>query len=161
MASHTVCPSVSASLSIIVSRSIYAVAFLNPSLDFFCPCCSMQKFPGWGLNHAMAVTTPDPSSTEPPGNSNRGFLVFCFFVCVFLGPHLWHMEVPRLGIKLELQLLAYTTAIATQDPSRVCDLHHSSQQRWILNPQPHGSYLDLLTTEPQQERQCIKYLLSI
>ena len=54
----------------------------------------------------------------------------------FLGPHLWHMEVPRLGVELELQLPAYATAIATetQDLSPVCDLHHSSQQRWILNP---------------------------
>ena len=29
------------------------------------------------------------------------------------------MEVPRLGVELELQLLAYTTASATQDPSCV------------------------------------------
>ena len=41
---------------------------------------------------------------------------FCLFVCfVFLGPHLWHMEVPRVGVKLELQLPAYTTATATPD----------------------------------------------
>ena len=26
------------------------------------------------------------------------------------------------------------TATATPDPSRICDLHHSSQQCWILNP---------------------------
>ena len=44
------------------------------------------------------------------------------------------MEVPRIGTELELHLLAYTTATATQDPSRICDLHHSSQQSWILNP---------------------------
>ena len=37
------------------------------------------------------------------------FLLFFFF----LGPHLWHMEVPRLGVKLELQLPAYTTATAS------------------------------------------------
>ena len=43
------------------------------------------------------------------------------------------MEVPRLGVKLELQLLTYTPATATPDPSHVCDLHHSSRQRWILN----------------------------
>ena len=43
------------------------------------------------------------------------------------------MEVPRLGVELELQLLAYTTATATLDPSHVCDLHHSLQQCWILN----------------------------
>ena len=30
-------------------------------------------------------------------------------------------------------MLAYTTATAKQDPSHVCDLHHSSRQPWILN----------------------------
>ena len=43
-----------------------------------------------------------------------------------LGPHPWHTEVPRLGAELELQLPAYATATATQDPSLVCDLYHSS-----------------------------------
>ena len=44
------------------------------------------------------------------------------------------MEVSRLGVELELQLLAYTTAIAMPDPSCVYGLHHSLQQCWILNP---------------------------
>uniref|UniRef100_A0A8D1DAL5 Uncharacterized protein n=1 Tax=Sus scrofa TaxID=9823 RepID=A0A8D1DAL5_PIG len=61
-------------------------------------------------------------------------LNFFFFFFCFLGPLLWHMEVPRLGVESELQLPAYTTATATPDPSRVCDLHYSSQQRRILNP---------------------------
>ena len=59
---------------------------------------------------------------------------FFFFFCFFLGPHLQHMEVPRLGIKSELQLPACTTATATPDLSRVCELHHNSWQHWILNP---------------------------
>ena len=46
----------------------------------------------------------------------------------FGGPHLQHMEVPRLGVKSELQLPAYTTATATWDPSCVWDLHGSSRQ---------------------------------
>ena len=58
----------------------------------------------------------------------------CVCVCVCLGPHLQHMEVPRLGVESELQLLAYTTATAIPDPSGVCDLHYSSWQRRILNP---------------------------
>ena len=37
----------------------------------------------------------------------------------FLGPHVWHVEVPRLGVEWELQLPAYTTATATQHPSRI------------------------------------------
>ena len=70
-------------------------------------------------------------------------LLFCFvlfvlfyFVFCFLGPHLRHMEVCRLGVKLELQLPAYATATATatRDPSHVCDRYHSSQQYQILNP---------------------------
>ena len=40
------------------------------------------------------------------------------------------MEVPRLGVELELP--AYT--IAMPDLSHVCDLHHSSRQHQILNP---------------------------
>ena len=44
------------------------------------------------------------------------------------------MEVTRLGVELELQLPAYTIAAATWDLSCTCDLHHSSQQHWILNP---------------------------
>ena len=57
-----------------------------------------------------------------------------FFFFVFLGPHLQHMEVPRLGVKLELQLLAYATATAMPDPSCICGLHSSLQQCQILNP---------------------------
>ena len=43
------------------------------------------------------------------------------------------MEVPRLGVESELPLLVYTTA-AAPDLSCICNLHHSSWQRWILNP---------------------------
>ena len=57
-----------------------------------------------------------------------------FFFSFLLGPHPWHKEVPRRGVQLEIQQLAYTRATAKRDPSRVCDLHHSSGQRRILNP---------------------------
>ena len=45
------------------------------------------------------------------------------------------MEVPRLGVKLELQLLACATGTVTQDLSCICDLHHHSRHCQILNPQ--------------------------
>ena len=69
-----------------------------------------------------------------------------FFFFFFLGPHLPHMEIPRLGVESKLQLLAYNTATATQDLSHFCDLHHSSQlhqtpsteQGQGSNPHPHG-----------------------
>ena len=47
---------------------------------------------------------------------------------------MWHMEVPRLDTESELQLLAYTTARAMWDLSRICHLHHSPQQCWIPTP---------------------------
>ena len=65
-------------------------------------------------------------------NENRLFFLSFFFL-VILGLHPRHVKVPRLGAKLELQLLAYTTATATPDWSHVCDLHHSSWQHRILN----------------------------
>ena len=69
------------------------------------------------------------------------------------------MEVPRLGINSELQLPAYTTATATPDPRLLCDLHHSSRQRRILNPvsepgmEPASSWIFVrfVSTEPQRE----------
>ena len=44
------------------------------------------------------------------------------------------MEILRLGVESELQLLVTAIATATWDPSRVFDLHCSSQQHWVLNP---------------------------
>ena len=57
-----------------------------------------------------------------------------FILFFFSGPHPRHMEVPRLGVEWELQLLVCPTATATWDLSRVCELHHSSGQCRILNP---------------------------
>ena len=58
------------------------------------------------------------------------FLSFFFF----LRPPLRHMEVPSLGVELELPLPACTTATATQDLRYTCDLYHRSCQHRILNP---------------------------
>ena len=57
----------------------------------------------------------------------RSFLLFWFFFVFFLvffwpflGPLLWYMEVPRLGVQLELWLPAYPRATATRNLSCVC-----------------------------------------
>ena len=55
---------------------------------------------------------------------------FYLFIFSFEG----HMEVPRLGVKSELQLPTYITATATPDPSHVRDLHHRSRRPQTLNP---------------------------
>ena len=62
-------------------------------------------------------------------------ILFCLFVCfVFFSTELTACGDIQARVKWELQLLVYTTATAMQDPSRVCDLLHSSWQHQILNP---------------------------
>ena len=63
---------------------------------------------------------------------------FKFFLFCLLGPHLQHTKVVRLGVESGLQPQAYTTTTAMWDSNHVCNLHHSSQQRWILNPLSKG-----------------------
>ena len=67
-------------------------------------------------------------------NSKSKVYLFIYLFLLFIGLHLWHMEVPRLGVKSEPQLTACVTATATQDLSFLCNLHHGSWQHWILNP---------------------------
>ena len=43
---------------------------------------------------------------------------------------MWHTEVPRLGVEVELQ----RKPTSMQDLSHICDLHQSLQKHQILNP---------------------------
>ena len=61
-------------------------------------------------------------------------LIYLFIYLPTLGLHPWHMEVPRLGVELELQLPDCATATATLDPSHIRSLCRNSWQRWILTP---------------------------
>ena len=63
--------------------------------------------------------------------------IFCF-----LELHPRQMEVPRLEVKSELQLLAYTTATETWGPSHLFNLHDSSWQCRILNPLGEARKID-------------------
>ena len=103
-----------------VSQKTWSLHTLLPSL--FCECwsklfiiflCSLRQ--GYWLDDILVPFQ----------------LLYFFF---FLRLHLHHMEVPRLGVKSEWKLLAYTTATAKLDLSLVCDLCHSLWQCGILNP---------------------------
>ena len=59
-------------------------------------------------------------------------------------------EVLRLEDEPELQLLAYTTATTTQDPSHICDLHRSSQQCQIANLLSEGRNRTYILMDPSQ-----------
>ena len=65
------------------------------------------------------------------------------------------MKVPRLGAELELQLLAYTTAIATRDPSYTT-VHGNARSltHWVrpeIEPKSSWMLVRFVNTEPQRE----------
>ena len=81
------------------------------------------------------------------------FFFFFFFLC-FLGLHLQHMKVPRLGVESELQLPAYAAATSRPDLNCVCDLQHSSEQRQIPSPLSKGRDRTQVLMDISQVRCC-------
>ena len=71
----------------------------------------------------MCQKSPSPSSLT---------IILNFFFLFRVASQ--NMDVPRTGVELDLQLLVYTIATETLDPSLICDLHHSLWQQWIFNP---------------------------
>ena len=59
-------------------------------------------------------------------------LLFIYLFSLFRAEHAAYGD--SQGVELELQLPAYSTTTATPDPSRICNLHHSSRQHQILDP---------------------------
>ena len=63
------------------------------------------------------VTVITANVEESLGTATQPVPIFTpsspFLNFFFLGPYLWHMEVPRLGVESELQVLAYATTTAT------------------------------------------------
>ena len=80
-------------------------------------------------------------------------IFFGFFF--FLTLHVQHMEIFRLGVKSELP--AYATATAMQDLSHICNLHHSSQQCWMLNPLSKARDWTHNLTVPSRIRQPLSH----
>ena len=82
-----------------------------------CVCVRVQGigegpwFPGSQVPSTLLLCVPSPSVGIHKEH------VFFFFFFFFLGPPQRHIEVPRLGVKSELQLPAYTSATAAPDPS--------------------------------------------
>ena len=104
---------------------MFVWSFMLQDFFFFYLLHRLRKFPGQGTR-ATAETPSDLFTSRPSGNlilhDLRAVITFIFkiyfILCFvfFLGPHLWHIEVPRLGTELELQLLAYATVTAMPDP---------------------------------------------
>ena len=122
--------------------------------------------PGSWLGHLCLTSSARlslPRAASEVMAAHRGLNCNMFHMqcccCFFQQPHLWHMEVPRLGVSSEIQLPVYARATATRDLSRVFDLHHSSRQRQILNPRTRPGIesatswllVRFVSSAPQQE----------
>ena len=92
---------------------------------------------------------------------------FFFFFFVFLGLNPQHIEVPWLGVELELRLLADTTATAMLDLSLICSLQYTSHgstgsiTHWArsgIEPASSWMLVRFVTAELQQE---LLYLQSV
>ena len=79
------------------------------------------------------------------------FVVIFFF---FKGHRCGHMKISRLGVKSELQLLAYATATAMPDLSYVCYLYHSLHPRQILNSLREARDQTCILMDTSQVRFC-------
>ena len=108
------------------------------------------------VNHVTSLLIYYPS----PNSVLFYFIISFYFILSFQCYTHFIWMFPGQGSNMELELPAYATAMATWDPSHVYDLHHSSQQCWILNSlskvrdlntRPHGYQPGSLTTEPQRE----------
>ena len=95
------------------------------------PCPTQERSQGrsiWMSSYGSTSKGTHRSWSTPwtPGHrkgKHKGWrkssLTFLFLFFVFVGTPRQHMEVPRLGVKSELQLLAYTTATAMPDPTYI------------------------------------------
>ena len=58
---------------------------------------SSRLLPGVSATHASALPFGEQEFLHLPFFFFLSFILFLFFL-VYLGPHPWHMEVPRLGV---------------------------------------------------------------
>ena len=118
--------------------TLSSIMFHHKWLDIV-PCAVQQDLIAY-----LCFSFPKPLNMHKPLplHNKKSLKLFCFVLffvfLLFLGPLLQHMEVPRLGVQSELQPPAYARATATLDLSCVCNLHHSSGQRGIVNPLSKG-----------------------
>ena len=115
-------------------RLVFAVSYSNYTFSFIRNCQLFSKVfiwfyvtfrNVWKLQFSTSLLTLGTINHWNFSHSGKFISHFVFLFVCFLGLHPWHMEVPRLGVQLELQLLAYATATATSELSLICDLHHS------------------------------------
>ena len=109
---------------------------------YICQSCTIasllfQMIGSWGgIEYFKVHPRHQYHFTHKCFSMNNFYLFIYYYYCLFafLGPlPMAHGSSQARG-SVGAIAPAYTTATATRDLRHVCDLHHSSQQRQILNP---------------------------
>ena len=82
------------------------------------------------------------------------YLFFIFRLFFFLRSHLWHMEVPRLGVKSEPKLPPYTTATTVSETYTTAHSNASSLTHWErpgIKPESSWILVGFISIVPQRE----------
>ena len=88
----------------------------------------------WFVQAAYGLGRAGEERFRNTGFGSSYLSIFFFFFFVFLGLYSTASGSFRLGVESELQLPAYTAAIARPDGSRIQELRCCLWQCWILNP---------------------------
>ena len=117
---------------------------------FFC----LFLFPA--TDHVILLTVPFHFQNQQWLVKSFSHLVtLCFFVVLFFRAALAGYEGSQARGQIgAVAAPAYTTGTAMPDPSCVCDLHHSLQQRWILNPLSEAKDWTCMLIDPSQIHFC-------
>ena len=123
------------------------------SCDLYHSCNKLDPPPtasGQGLNWHLHRDKPDQQPTAPQWE-----LLFVLFVCLFLGPQVWHMEILRLGFKSELQLPPQPQPQPQQCQTQAYTTAHSntrSLKHWArpgIKPTSSWILVGFVSAEPQ------------
>ena len=104
---------------------VQKLAYSKHLADGNCSCYTRSNvvywFREWTVESDWQALNPASTSYswDLISSVNLGSFIFIFYLFIYLqfffflllGLYPRHMEVPRLGVQLELQLLAYTTAV--------------------------------------------------
>ena len=80
-----------------------------------------------------------------------------FFLFCFLGAHSGHMEVPRLGVELELQLSAYTTQQQLEIPAVSATYTTAHSNAGSFNPLSEARDPTYVFMDPSQVHQLLSH----
>ena len=127
--------------------------YISPSLIPLPPTPqASESIKVWENMYICIYIYTDPLFLTWPGiPSGIYILTSLFFFFCFLGPHPWHTEVPRLGVKSELQQCRVWAASATYATAHGSARFLTHWARPGIEPTTSWFLVGFVSSEPWQE----------